>query len=172
MRLFMKTAVRYLFRILSVIVFGAIVTGVLTAGGYINRSSDSPDAVSSATAKPVSAGDMSGKYIVFINRGLHDKAGTTGDWEKFFSFTDDVPLIMEDITCKVAQLDSEGLDTARKYQARLPENQMKIEQEAGVMLLSKAELGRFDVIIMSEAAAKSYSAQTLYDIEKILTIKL
>ena len=168
----MKTAVRYLFRILSVIVFGAIVTGVLTAGGYINRSSDSPDAVSSATAQPVSAGDMSGKYIVFINRGLHDKAGTTGDWEKFFSFTDDVPLIMEDITCKVAQLDSEGLDTARKYQARLPENQMKIEQEAGVMLLSKAELGRFDVMIMSEAAAKSYSAQTLYDIEKILTIKL
>ena len=168
----MKTAVRYLFRILSVIVFGAIVTGVLTAGGYINRSSDSPDAVSSATAQPVSAGDMSGKYIVFINRGLHDKAGTTGDWEKFFSFTDDVPLIMEDITCKVAQLDSEGLDTARKYQARLPENQMKIEQEAGVMLLSKAELGRFDVMIVSEAAAKSYSAQTLYDKENILTIKM
>ena len=160
----MKTAVRYLLRILSVIVFGAIVTGVLTAGGYINRSSDSPDAVSSATAQPVSAGDMSGKYMVFINRGLHDKAGTTGDWEKFFSFSDDVPLIMEDITCKVAQFDSEGLDTARKYQARLPENQMKIEQEAGVMLLSKAELGRFDMMIMSEAAAKSYSAQTLYDV--------
>ena len=156
----------------TVIVFGAIVTGVLTAGGYINRSSDSPDAVSSATAQPVSAGDMSGKYIVFINRGLHDKAGTTGDWEKFFSFSDDVPLIMEDITCKVAQFDSEGLDTARKYQARLPENQMKIEQEAGVMLLSKAELGRFDVMIMSEAAAKSYSAQTLYDKENILTIKM
>ena len=168
----MKTAVRYLFRILSVIVFGAIVTGVLTVGGYINWSSDSPDAVSSATAKPVSAGDMSGKYMVFINRELHDKAGTTGDWEKFFSFSDDVPLIMEDITCKVAQLDSEGLDTARKYQARLPENQMKIEQEAGVMLLSKAELGRFDVMIMSEAAAKSYSAQTLYDKENILTIKM
>ena len=168
----MKTAVRYLFRILSVIVFGAIVTGVLTAGGYINRSSDSPDAVSSATAQPVSAGDMSGKYIVFINRGLHDKAGTTGDWEKFFSFSDDVPLIMEDITCKVAQFDSEGLDTARKYQVRLPENQMIIEQEAGVMLLSKAELGRFDVTIMSEAAAKSYSAQTLYDKENILTIKM
>ena len=168
----MKTAVRYLFRVLSVIVFGAIVTGVLTAGGYINWSSDSPDAVSSATAKPVSAGDMSGKYMVFINRGLHDKAGTTGDWEKFFSFSDDVPLIMEDITCKVAQFDSEGLDTARKYQARLPENQMIIEQEAGVMLLSKAELGRFDVMIMSEAAAKSYSAQTLYDKENILTIKM
>ena len=168
----MKTAVRYLFRVLSVIVFGAIVTGVLTAGGYINWSSDSPDAVSSATAKPVSAGDMSGKYMVFINRELHDKAGTTGDWEKFFSFSDDVPLIVEDITCKVAQFDSEGLDTARKYQARLPENQMIIEQEAGVMLLSKAELGRFDVMIMSEAAAKSYSAQTLYDKENILTIKM
>lgn len=168
----MKTVLRYLLRILSVIVFGAMVIGVLTAGGYINRNGDSPDTLSSATARSVSAEDMSGKYMVFINRELHDKAGTTGAWEKFFSFSADVPLIMEDITCRVAQLDSEGLDAAQKYQARLPENQMKIEQEAGVMLLSKAELGRFDVIIMSESAAKSYSAQTLYEKENILTIKM
>ena len=172
MRLFMKTVLRNLLRLLSVAVFGATVIGVLAAGGYIHWSSDSPDAVSSATSQIVSAEDMSGKYMVFINREPHDQSGTTEDWKKFFSFSDDVPLIMEDITCKVAQFDSQGLDVAFKYQARLPENQMKIEQEAGVMLLSKAELGRFDVIIMSEAAAKSYSAQTLYDIEKVLTIKL
>lgn len=168
----MKTVLRYLLRLLSVALFGAIVIGVLTAGGYINWNSDSPDAVSSATAQSVSAEDMSGKYVVFINRELHDKAGTTGDWEKFFSFSGDVPLIMEDITCKVAELDSEGLDTAKKYQARLPENQMKIEKEAGVMLLSKAELGRFDVLILSESAAKAYSAETLYGKDNILSIKM
>lgn len=168
----MKTVLRYLLRILSVVVFGAIVIGVLTSGGYIKWNADSPDAVSSATAQSVSAEDMSEKYVVFINRKLHDKAGTTADWEKFFSFSDEVPLIMEDITCKVAQLDSEGLDAAQKYQARLPENQMKIEQEAGVMLLSKAELMRFDVLILSEAAAKAYSAETLYSKENILSIRM
>ena len=109
---------------------------------------------------------------MLINRELHDKSGTTADWQKFFAFSDNVPLIMEDITCKVAEGDSSGLDTAKKYQARLPENQMKIVQEAGTMLVSKAELMRFDVIILSEAAANTYGAQTLYDRNDIITIKM
>ncbi len=49
---------------------------------------------------------------------------------------------------------------------------MKIVQEAGAMLVSKAELMRFDVIILSEAAADSYSAQTLYGRNELLTIKM
>ena len=159
-------------RILSVVIAGALMIFLLTAGGYINLNSDSPDAVSSATAQTVSAGDMEGKWVVLINRGLHDKSGTTADWQKFFTFSDNVPLIMEDITCKVAQGDSSGLDTAKKYQVRLPENQMKIVQEAGTMLVSKAELMRFDVIILSEATANTFSAQTLYDKNDILTIKM
>ena len=40
------------------------------------------------------------------------------------------------------------------------------------MLRSRAELGRFVMMIMGEDAAKSYSAQTLYDKENILTIKM
>jgi len=157
-------------RLLSVVVAGAVIICLLTAGGYINLNSDSPDAVSSATAQSVSAEDMEGKWVVLINRGLHDKSGTTADWQKFFSFSGNVPLIMEDIICKVAEGDSSGLDTAKKYQARLPENQMKIVQEAGTMLVSKAELTRFDVIILSEAAAKACGAHTLYDRNDILTI--
>lgn len=168
----MKTVLRFAMRILSVVVAAALIICLLTAGGYINLNSDSPDAVSSATAQTVSASDMEGKWLVFINRGLHDKSGTTDDWQKFFTFSDNVPIIMEDITCKVAQGDSSGLETAKKYQARLPENQMKIVQEAGTMLISKAELMRFDVIILSEAAANTYSAQTLYNRNEILTIKM
>ncbi len=168
---FMKTVLRYAVRILSVVA-AALIICLLTAGGYINLNSDSPDSVSSATAQTVSAKDMEGKRVVLINRELHDKSGTTADWQKFFAFSDNVPLIMEDITCKVAEGDSSGLDTAKKYQARLPENQMKIVQEAGTMLVSKAELMRFDVIILSEAAANTYGAQTLYDRNDIITIKM
>ena len=172
MRLFMKTVFRFALRFLSVVVAAALIICLLTAGGYMNLDSDSPDAVSSATAQTVSAGDMEGKWVVLINRELHDQADTTADWQKFFTFSDNVPLIMEDITCKVAEGDSSGIETAKKYQARLPENQMKIVQEAGAMLVSKAELMRFDVIILSEAAANTYSAQTLYEINNILKIKM
>ena len=168
----MKTVFRFALRFLSVVVAAALIICLLTAGGYMNLDSDSPDAVSSATAQTVSAGDMEGKWVVLINRELHDQAGTTADWQKFFTFSDNVPLIMEDITCKVAEGDSSGIETAKKYQARLPENQMKIVQEAGAMLVSKAELMRFDVIILSEAAANTYSAQTLYEINNILKIKM
>ena len=168
----MKTVFRFALRFLSVVVAAALIICLLTAGGYMNLDSDSPDAVSSATAQTVSAGDMEGKWVVLINRELHDQAGTTADWQKFFTFSDNVPLIMEDITCKVAEGDSSGIETAKKYQARLPENQMKIVQEAGAMLVSKAELMRFDVIILSEAAANTYSAQTLYEINSILKIKM
>jgi len=164
---FMKTVLRYAMRILSVAVAAALIICLLTAGGYINLNSDSPDAVSSATAQTVSAKDMEEKWVVLINRELHDKSGTTADWQKFFAFSDNVPLIME-----VAEGDASGLDTAKKYQARLPENQMKIVQEAGTMLVSKAELTRFDVIILSETAENTYGAQTLYDRNDILTIKM
>lgn len=168
----MKTVLRFAMRLLSVVVAGAIIICLLTAGGYLNLNSDSPDAVSAATAQSVSAEDMEGKWVVLINRKLHDQSGTTADWQKFFTFSDKVPLIMEDITCKVAEHDASGLETAKKYQARLPENQMKIVREAGTMLVSKAELMRFDVIILSEAAANAHSAQTLYGRDDILTIKM
>lgn len=168
----MKTVLRYALRLLSVLLTAAAVFGLLYAGGAVSLGQNSADAVSAATAQSISAEDMNGKWVVLLNRTLHDKAGTSNDWKRFFSFDENVPLIMEDITCKVAQFDAQGLDTARQYQARLPENQMTIREEPGVMLLSKAELGRFDVIILSEAAANAYSAQTLYDRAEVLTIRM
>ena len=168
----MKTGLRYRLRLLSVILFASILCGVLTATGAIKWNNDSPDAVSSATAQVVSAEDMKGKYVVLINKELHDHTGTTEDWIKFFSFDKETPLIMEDIVCKTADTDAQGIEVAEKYRARLPENQMKLQKEAGVMLLSKAELGRFDVVILSEAAAQNYSAQTMYDRNNVAVIKM
>lgn len=168
----MKTFLRFALRLLSVAAFAAAMLAVLVGAGYVKLSADSADTVSSATSKSITAEDMEGKWVVLLNRGLHDKSGTTADWENFFSFDENTPLIMEDITCKVADFDTEGKKIAENYQARLPENQMKIKSEAGVMLLSKAELGRFDVLILSESAAKTYSAETLYGREDVLTIRM
>ena len=168
----MKTGLRFRLRLLSVVLFASLLCSVLTATGAVKSDNASPDAVSSATAQAVSAEDMRGKYVVLINRRLHDQAGTTEDWIKFFSFDRETPLIMEDIVCKTADTDAEGIEVAEKYRARLPENQMRLQKEAGVMLLSKAELGRFDVVILSESAANMYSAQTMYDRSAVAVIKM
>lgn len=168
----MKTGIRWCLRLLSVLITATLVFGCLYAAGAVTLGNRDPDAVSGATAQSISAEDMNGKWVVVINRELHDKTGTTADWEKFFSFDENVPLIMEDIVCKVAQADAEGIDVARQYQARLPENQMVIREEPAVMLLSKAELDRFDVMILSEAAANAYSAQTLFNRSDALTIHM
>lgn len=167
----MKTVIRISMRFLSVALFAAIICGVLTAAGAI-RWDSSPDAVSSATAQSVSAEDMNGKYVVLINKKLHDKSGTTEDWIKFFCFSENTPLIMEDIVCKTADTDAQGLEIAEKYRVRLPENQMKLQSEPGVMLMSKAELGRFDVLILSESAAKAYSAQSMFNRVDVTVIKM
>lgn len=167
----MRTAIRFCLRLLSVVLFAALVCGTLTAAGAI-RWDSKPDAVSSATAQSVSAEDMKGSYVVLINKSLHDRAGTTADWIQFFSFADDTPLIMEDIVCQIADTDAQGMETAEKYRARLPENQMKLHTEAGALLLSKAELGKFDVLILSEAAARTYGAHTMYDRDDVAVIKL
>ena len=113
----MKTGLRFRLRLLSVVLFASLLCSVLTATGAVKSDNASPDAVSSATAQAVSAEDMRGKYVVLINRRLHDQAGTTEDWIKFFSFDRETPLIMEDIVCKTADTDAEGIEVAEKYRA-------------------------------------------------------
>lgn len=50
----------------------------------------------------------------------------------------------------VADLDSGGLELAKSFQSRLPENQMKIRKEDLTLMLSKAQNARYDVILMSK----------------------
>ena len=42
---------------------------------------------------------------------------------------------------------------ADRYRLRLPENQMKVTKENGTLLVSKAENGLFDVIVLSKEMA-------------------
>jgi hypothetical protein len=49
---------------------------------------------------------------------------------------------------------------------------MQIKTEDGTLMLSKAEYGRFDIIIMSEEFAAAYGADTLYKNDKNVIIKI
>lgn len=118
---------------------------------------DATDAVSSAS---LVVEQPSGEYLVFVNRKRHTDEEALQTWLDFFEGRE-VSYLFEDISCSVAEGDAGGLDMAKSFQSRLPENQMTVRQEDGVLMLSKAEYGRYDIIVMSKEAADTYKAQTL-----------
>lgn len=125
------------------------------------------DAVTSAS---VIIDKPSGSYIVLLNEDKHRKYGTADDWARFLN--GESLVIMDDAQCQVIDQDAGGKQLAESYQSRLPENQMKLTEENGLMLLSKAERGGFDVIVLSREFADAYSANTVYDRENIRVLEI
>ena len=112
------------------------------------RLSGQADAVSGASMEIPD--QPSGSYLVLIRTDLH--AQTIDDWTRFFT-EQPVDVIMEDIHCFVDQSDAAGQEVADRYRLRLAENQMTVTSENGTLLVSKAENGIFDVIVLSKEMA-------------------
>lgn len=130
---------------------------------YYSRLRSGADAVSAATQaldKP------SGEYVVFINRALHTDSVNLAAWEGFFAEGKDDGLynVFEDLTCTVADSDPAGFEMAKSFQSMLPENQMKLKAENVMLMLSKAEHGRFDVIVMSKETADTFAAERIAEL--------
>ncbi len=122
------------------------------------------DAASSASA---TLDSPSGEYVVLINKKLHTDKEKLGQWKTFFS-GGQVSYIFEDVICYASSDDKAGIEMAQSYMSRLPENQMQLETENGVLVLSKAENGNFDVIVMSAEIAKVYGADEFKDDEDVM----
>lgn len=116
------------------------------ATGSPQRMISGADAVSSAT---IIIDQPSGAYVVMINRALHPKEENLETWETFFK-GEEIDFLFEDISCVVADTDAPGLELARSFQSRLPENQMSIRLEDVTLMMSKARFGRFDVMLLSK----------------------
>ena len=103
-----------------------------------------------------------------INDSLHED--TSAVWADFFMGSD-YQNLFEDIDCWVAQGDTAAYELAKSYASKLPENQMTVKVENALFMLSRADAGSFDVIIMSQEYAKSYDASTVYkDNVTVLTV--
>ncbi len=139
-----------------------------TSSTFRRLISSDPDAVSSATAI-VDA--PSGDYLVLINRSRHTNPENLAVWQDFFAGRE-IPFIFEDLVCGTASGDMGGIEMARSYQSRLPENQMKLEQVDPVLLMSKADAGRFDVIVLSAEAAEKYGAESVCRLTDTEAIKV
>lgn len=143
-----------------IIVVGAfLMLGLPFLGSdYFKSMADGVDAVSGASLiidKP------SGEYVILLNRDFHKNADNLVLWQHFFR-GEEVSYIFEDISCSVAAGDAGGAEMARSFQSRLPENQMRIQTEDATLLFSRADHGKFDVIILSKEFSEGYSAETAY----------
>ena len=122
------------------------------------RGGNGTDATSSAS---LIIEQPSGSYVVLINRDFHKNSDNMSQWTQFFS-GGEISFIFEDIACSVAKGDAGGQELARSFQSRLPENQMRIQEEDATLLLSRADHGKFDVIILSREFADGYGADSTY----------
>ena len=148
----------------------AVLLGVpfLTSDYFKELVNGDADAVSGAS---VVIDKPSGKYDVIINLDKHTDSENLELWRSFFK-GEEVSFIFEDIKCTASQNDAGGIQLAENYMTRLPENQMTFSTEDPTLMLSKAEHGKFDVIVISEEIADIYKASTLYDMDNIEVIQV
>jgi hypothetical protein len=50
---------------------------------------------------------------------------------------------------------------AQRLASRLPANQMKVRAEDGILMVSKAEVGRFDIMVLSDETAAALDVTEL-----------
>ena len=134
-------------------------SAVFSAGGT--------DAVSSATLVLPDA--PSGEFVILLNRLHHPD--TVGEWTAFFS-DEDVDVIFEDLSCLTAKSDTAGRELAMRFKARLAENQMSLKSIDGLLLSSRVQWGKYDVVILSKEAADAYDMEKLYEHEDICLIEI
>ncbi len=114
------------------------------------------DATSSASTL---AEKPSGNYLILMNKKIHTSQEDLDTWTKFFR-EEDYGVLFDDISCDVVKSDAGAIALAKNFQSRLSEGQMKLRAEDGILLVSRADHLRFDLIIMSQEYADSVQAET------------
>ncbi|MBR6400665.1 MAG: hypothetical protein IKS17_05525 [Firmicutes bacterium] len=114
-----------------------------------------PDALTSATVKDtgerVTLSGVSGNYTVIVNKDRVPES-ILG----YFSGREKRPVA--EIVCHIPK----GDQKAREFALQMTD---KAVEEDPMLLLSKAEYGEFDILILSKKTADKYTAKSLYDKE-------
>ncbi|MBR1937882.1 MAG: hypothetical protein IJ836_02870 [Spirochaetales bacterium] len=146
-----------------------VVPFIKVSGILKSRSDLVNDAVSSASlALP---DQPSGVYFVIMNRDLHGK--NMKEWKSFFS-DDEFAVIFDDVSCLVAFSDNDAFTLSQRYQAQLPENQMRVREMNPVLLASKVENGIVDMAVFSEgmASALKLDLERIIEMERLEIIRI
>lgn len=143
-------------------------TSVLSHADVLSLIGSPTDLISSATTIQAAP---DGAFYILINGEQHPDKEVLADWVTFFEDKEAAPLIMEDIRCVACKEDASGLEFAQSLQSRLAENQMTLRTEQGVLAISKAEAGMFDVLVVSEATYDAYDVESVAQGPDVVVIK-
>lgn len=116
-----------------------------TQSFWVSLCNGGLDAVASAT---VILDQPSGDYVVLINKDIRTNENILKDWTDFFSGKE-ISYIFEDVSCSIPTGDEGALKLGESFQSRLPENQMKIKLDNSMLLTSRVDYTKFDIVIMS-----------------------
>ena len=116
-----------------------------------------PLAVLRNTAQQSDGG--SGEFVVLINRELHPDDKEIGKLEKLFADGQADGLDTDGIKFAVSPEDAAGLAFAERLLK--PDDTAALTGDDTALMLSKAENGLFDVIVMSKELADSSKAETV-----------
>jgi hypothetical protein len=143
---------------------GIVLAGILLLTGIPFLSSDYFKTLLNGNVDEVSSASViidrpSGEYIVLVNENLHTDKENLNTWIRFFQ-GQEISYLFEDISCSVIKGDTGALNMAKSFQSSLPEKQMRIKQEDATLLMSRADNGKYDIIILSKEYANSYDVTT------------
>ena len=151
----MKKAWEIIVHIAVAVIMLGILVGIPFAVYYSALFPSDGEVVSSASV--VVPDKPSGQFFIFINTATH--RDTLAAWLGFFNETSD-DVIFEDVVCLVAAGDVTGVQTAERFAAILPVNQMRVKEENVAMAVSKIEAGLIDFAILSQEIAEAFAVKT------------
>jgi hypothetical protein len=142
-----------------------VLAGVALLLGLPFLTTDCAQSMINGTVDTVSSASViidqpSGEYIVLINQAEHTNQDNLNTWVQFFS-GEEISYLFEDLACSVASGDPGALTMAQSFQSRLPEKQMSVQTEDATLLLSRADCGKYDIIILSREFAERYDLTTV-----------
>ena len=137
-----------------------VLIGVLVLLGGPFMTTEKFAAIVSGDTDTVSSASViidapSGDYIIYINTRYHQDEESLELWKDFFS-GGETPILFEDVDCSAALGDSGAMTLADSFRSRLPENQMIVTNEEAALLFSRADHGKFDILIVSKEFAEAY----------------
>ena len=144
----------------------ALSLGVLVLAANVSNGNISfkkgPDAIASATVKnkgeTASLSGVSGNFVILINK--KNSPADTLDY-----FTGKTDRSNAKYSCHVPKNDEKAKELAYKMCDDVYEGD-------ALILLSKAEYGDFDILILSKKTADIYTAKSLYDKADVSVVEL
>lgn len=109
---------------------------------------------------PATAVEEAQSYVIFLNTQAHPDAAERAGWVSLFA-GDDASAVTGEATCLTAAGDDGATNLALRLAERLEPGQLTVKMDDPMLAVSKAEVGRFDILAMTAGMAEALDVSAL-----------